>query len=159
MCLNSFKLHIILFNVTPLPFIRVTSMALRQSYTNNAGFVHMGKSCMLLNVYFTHLLWTNGRHYAYDIFRCIFVNETFCILIKISLTFVPYGPIDNKPASVQIMAGRRIGDKPVQNQCWPDLLTHICKTSRRWVKGWAKSGGVSSLRYMIDIVLFRRYNR
>ena len=28
-----------------------------------------------------------------DIFRYIFVNEKFCILIKISLKFVPYGPI------------------------------------------------------------------
>ena len=36
-----------------------------------------------------------------DIFRCIFVNEKFCILmIKISLKFVPKGPIDNNPALV-----------------------------------------------------------
>ena len=26
----------------------------------------------------------------------VFVNEKFCILIKISLKFVPKGPIDNK---------------------------------------------------------------
>ena len=26
------------------------------------------------------------------------MNEKLCILIKISLTFVPRGPIDNKPA-------------------------------------------------------------
>ena len=36
----------------------------------------------------------NGRHFADD----IFVNEKFCILIKISLRFVPKGPIDNNPA-------------------------------------------------------------
>ena len=29
----------------------------------------------------------NGRHFAEDIFRCIFKNEKFCILIKISLKF------------------------------------------------------------------------
>ena len=29
-----------------------------------------------------------------------FVNEKFCILIKISLKFVPEGPIDNNPALV-----------------------------------------------------------
>ena len=40
----------------------------------------------------------NGRHVADDIFRCIFANETFCILIKILLKFVPKGPIDNNPA-------------------------------------------------------------
>ena len=37
---------------------------------------------------------------ADDIFRCIFVNEKFCILIEISLKFVPKGPIDNNPALV-----------------------------------------------------------
>ena len=37
----------------------------------------------------------NGRHFADDIFRCIFVNEMFCILIKISLKIVIKGPIDN----------------------------------------------------------------
>ena len=31
----------------------------------------------------------NGRYFAVDIFRCTFVNEHFCILIKISLKFVP----------------------------------------------------------------------
>ena len=42
----------------------------------------------------------NGRSFADDIFRCIFVNEKFCILIKISVKFVPKGPIDNNPALV-----------------------------------------------------------
>ena len=42
----------------------------------------------------------NGRHFADDIFSCIFVNEKFCILIKISLMFVTKGPIDNNPALV-----------------------------------------------------------
>ena len=42
----------------------------------------------------------NGRHFADDIFRFIFVNEKFCILIKISLKYVPKGPIDNNPALV-----------------------------------------------------------
>ena len=43
-------------------------------------------------------------------FGCIFVNEKFCILVK---KFVPRGPIDNNPALVQIMAWRRICDKPL----------------------------------------------
>ena len=34
------------------------------------------------------------------IFRCNFVNEKFCILIKISLKFVPKVRIDNNPALV-----------------------------------------------------------
>ena len=37
----------------------------------------------------------NGRRFADDIFNCILVNENIRILIKISLRFVPKGPIDN----------------------------------------------------------------
>ena len=33
---------------------------------------------------------------ADDIFKCIFLNEKFCTLIRISLKFVPRGPISNK---------------------------------------------------------------
>ena len=42
----------------------------------------------------------NGHHFTDDIFRCIFLNEKFCILIKILLKFVPYGPIDSNPTLV-----------------------------------------------------------
>ena len=42
----------------------------------------------------------NGPHFADDILRYILVNEKFCILIKISLKFVPKGPIDNNRALV-----------------------------------------------------------
>ena len=31
----------------------------------------------------------NYRHLADDIFKCIFMNEEFCSLIKISLKYVP----------------------------------------------------------------------
>ena len=37
-------------------------------------------------------------------FKCIFLNENIWISIKISLKFVPKGPINNIPALVQIMA-------------------------------------------------------
>ena len=46
-------------------------------------------------------------------FRTMFMNEMFCTLIKMSLKFVPKVTIDNIPALVQIMAWRRIGDKPL----------------------------------------------
>ena len=55
----------------------------------------------------------NGRHFADDIFKCIFMNEKFCILIQISLKFVHKGRIDNKTSLVQVMAWRRTGDKPL----------------------------------------------
>ena len=37
----------------------------------------------------------NDRHFADIIFKCLFLNEKFCILIQISLQLVPKGPIDN----------------------------------------------------------------
>ena len=55
----------------------------------------------------------NGRHFADDTFRCIFVNEKFHILIKISMKFVRKGPNDNNQALVQTIAWRLIGDKPL----------------------------------------------
>ena len=54
----------------------------------------------------------DGRHFAADILKCIFLNENVWILIEISLKFVPKGLINNIPALVQIMASRRPGDKP-----------------------------------------------
>ena len=50
---------------------------------------------------------------ADNIFECIFLNEKFCILIKISVKFIPKGSIDNNPVLVQIMAWHRIGNKPL----------------------------------------------
>ena len=42
----------------------------------------------------------DGRYFAHDIFRRVFVNEEFCILIKISLKLVPKGRIAYNPALV-----------------------------------------------------------
>ena len=44
----------------------------------------------------------NGCHFPEDIFKYIFLNENVYISIKISLVFVPVGPIDNIPSLVQI---------------------------------------------------------
>ena len=54
-----------------------------------------------------------GHHFTDDIFRCVFVNEKCCIMIKFSLKFVPKGSVDNNSALVWIMASRRIGDRPL----------------------------------------------
>ena len=42
----------------------------------------------------------NGRHFADGLFKCIFVDGKFRILIQSSVKFVPKGPIDNNPALV-----------------------------------------------------------
>ena len=55
----------------------------------------------------------NRRHFTDDIFKCIFLNANVWIPIKISMMFVPKGPINNIPALVQIMACCRPGDKPL----------------------------------------------
>ena len=75
----------------------------------------------------------NGRRFANDTFKRIFLNENVRILIKISLKFVPKGPINNNPALVQIMAWRRSGDKPLSEPMIVSLLTHICVTRPQWV--------------------------
>ena len=69
----------------------------------------------------------NGRRFADDTFKRIFLNENVRLSIKISLKFLPKGPINN-PALVQIMAWRRPGDKPLSEPMMVRLLTHICVT-------------------------------
>ena len=80
----------------------------------------------------------NGRHFADAIFKCIFLNENVWTPIKISLKFVPKGPINNIPALVQIMAWRQLGDKPLSQPVMVRLPTHICVTRSQWVKGDSK---------------------
>ena len=58
-------------------------------------------------------LRVNGHHFLVGIVECIFLNENVGILIKISLKFVPKGPMDNIPSLVQMMAWRRIADMPL----------------------------------------------
>ena len=79
------------------------------------------------------LRW-NEQHFADDIFKRIFFNENVWISIKISLKFVPKGPINNIPALVQIMAWRCWGDKPLSEPMMVSLLMHICLTQPQWVK-------------------------
>ena len=76
----------------------------------------------------------NGRHFADDVFKCIFLNENVWISLKISLKFVPKGLINNIPSLVQIMAWRRPGDKPLSEPMMVILLTHIFVTRPQWVK-------------------------
>ena len=82
----------------------------------------------------------NGRHFADDIFKCIFVNENVWIPIKISLKVVPRFPINNILVLVQIMAWRRAGEKPLSEPMMVTLPSHICVTRPQWFKGqWPES--------------------
>ena len=75
----------------------------------------------------------NGRYFADDTFKRIFLNENIRISIKISQKFVPKGPINNNPTLVQIMAWRRSGDKPLSELVLVILPTHICVARLQWV--------------------------
>ena len=81
--------------------------------------------------------YTWGRDQMTDIFLiilsdiCSFLNENFWISIRISLKFVPDGPIINTPVLFQIISWRRPSDKPLSEQMMI-LLTHICVTRPQW---------------------------
>ena len=78
----------------------------------------------------------NGRHFADDTFNYVFMNENVRISIKFSLKFVPKVPINNIPALVQILAWRRIGDKPLSEPMMVNFLRHICVTRPQLIPAW-----------------------
>ena len=52
-------------------------------------------------------------------------KKKFCILIQISLKFVPKSPIDNKPALIQVMAWHQAGNKPLPEPNVDPVHWHI----------------------------------
>ena len=51
-----------------------------------------------------HTSWTKWTSFRWRHFAIHFMNEKNCILIRISLKFVPNGPKDNRSALVRVMA-------------------------------------------------------
>ena len=92
------------------------------------------RTIVIIDCFNTLRLRQNGRHFPEDNLKRIFLNQNVWISIKISLKFVPRGPINNFPALVQIMAWRRPGDKPLSAPMMVRLPTHICVTRPQWVK-------------------------
>ena len=97
-----------------------------------------------------HAMWTQVHvaiwrhdvltHWGWDkmavIFQTIFSHafpEWKCT------KFVPKGPINNIPVLVQIMAWRRISDKPLSEPMMVSLLTHICAIRPQWVNNIERS--------------------
>ena len=68
----------------------------------------------------------NGRHFPDDTMKLIFLNKNILISIKMSLKFFPRGLTNNIPSLAQIMACRRVGDKPLSEPMMVISLTHIC---------------------------------
>ena len=86
-----------------------------------------------LGLFITLRTRQNGRRFLDSIFKCIFLNENVWISIKVSLQFIPKGPINNIPALVQIMAWCRVGAKPLSETMMVILPAHICVTWPQWV--------------------------
>ena len=85
------------------------------------GLVQDPESCCNIGHPFeTHIntLWQrqNGRDFANNIIKCIFVNENAHILIKFHWSLFPRVKINNIPALVQIMAWRPPGENHYLNQ-------------------------------------------
>ena len=57
-----------------------------------------------------------GCQFAEDIFKWIFLTANVSDLIKISLKFVPKGPIENKPALVQVITA--IAWTSIEQEVW-----------------------------------------
>ena len=76
----------------------------------------------------------NGRHFADDTFKRIFIESNVRNSINISLKFVPKGRIHNITSLVRIMAWCRPGDKPLSEHMLVRLPTQICVTGPQWVK-------------------------
>ena len=78
----------------------------------------------------------NCSHFQDDIFKCIYFNENIWISIKITLKLLPVCPINNISALVQIMAWRRLGDRPLSEPIMVSLPTHICAIRPQWVNNF-----------------------
>ena len=89
-----------------------------------------GSYCLILNSLRPR---QNGRLFADDTFKRIFLHENITISTKNSLKFVPKRLINNIPALVQIMVWCRSGDKPLSEPMMLSSPTHICVTRSQWV--------------------------
>ena len=87
----------------------------------------------------------SGCHFTDDNFKGIFVNENAWLSLKIPLTFLPMVSINSIPELVQIMAWRRLGDRPLSESIVVTLLTLICFTRPQWVNESHRCEGVCYL--------------
>ena len=153
--------------------IRTPKILWKHSFSGSKLFTLSTVCCTEFKVWTIFVINTlrprqNGRHFADDIFKCIFLNENVLISIKISLKFVPKGQINNIPALVNIMAWRHPGDKPLSEPMMSSLPTRICVTRPQWVNvsyhhlavsigfpwdTWRNNNVISTSQRRCDIIL------
>ena len=100
----------------------------------------------------------NGRRFADDTFKRIFLNENVRIPIKISLKFVPKGPINNIPALVPIMAWRRSGNKPLSEPMMFSLLVSPCPSVRLSVRPSVRLSVCPSVDRIVSALYLQEYS-
>ena len=94
-----------------------------------------GNKRLVMQAFNTLRLRQNGRDFANDIFKRIFLKEKARFFTKISLKFVLKGPIDNNPALVKIMTWRRLGDKPLSEPTLTRFTdAYLCSPDESWNK-------------------------
>ena len=76
----------------------------------------------------------DGRYFADNTLRCIFLNGNAFISLKISLKFVAKVRINSILSLVQMMAWCWTSDRPLPEPIMASLLTHICLAWPQWVK-------------------------
>ena len=145
----------------PLNYFLLVSGSLRSNRSCTKCTAQVGVSYRLYTVFSTDGSVPHWCHYEYsrsvgirlwltcilsklthwgqdDIFKCIPWNKHVCIWIKISLTFVPKGPINNIPVLVQIMAWLQPGDKSLSEPMMVSPPMHMSITWPQWVKWWCR---------------------
>ena len=77
----------------------------------------------------------NGRHFADDIFKCIFLNEIYEFRLRFHRNlFLWFELILFQHWFTEILAWRRPADKPLSEPMMVNLLTHICVIRPQWIK-------------------------
>ena len=93
--------------------LKLNHVSKRGPLSQRCIYQYVAQNCNVLKVNTLGRPRQNGCHFAYSIFKCIFLKENVWNLIRISLNFVPKGPINNVPAMGQTMAWHQIGVKPL----------------------------------------------
>ena len=102
--------------------------------TKFTQYIYYESKCQIeFHIYIGTQFWTlntlrlrqNGRHFADDIFKRIFVNRNIWTLVKNLVKFVPRDLINNNPALFHIMVWRWPGNKPLSDSMMVSLLMHI----------------------------------
>ena len=93
----------------------------------------------------------NRCHFADNIFKCIYANEKFSILIQISSKDVSMCPIDNNSSLIQVMAWRRTSDKPLLEAMSTHIIDAYMRHQGRWVNCWINQKMLMSSKALFTV--------